>query len=103
MTPETPGEILDCTLRDGSYVIDFQFSTETTGALSAALDAAGVTWIEVGHGLGLNASKAGKGAAKATDAEYIRAAVESVEKARIGVFCIPGIARLEDVDDAADA
>jgi 4-hydroxy 2-oxovalerate aldolase len=48
--------LLDTTLRDGSYVINFQFSAEDTADIAAALDAAGVDLIEVGHGVGLGGS-----------------------------------------------
>ena len=33
-------EILDTTLRDGSYVIDFQFTAEDTAVISRGLDRA---------------------------------------------------------------
>jgi 4-hydroxy-2-oxovalerate aldolase len=94
-------QILECTLRDGSYVVDFQFTARDTAVISAGLEAAGVEWIEVGHGLGLNASAAGKGAAAETDEEYLRAASESISRARWGMFIIPGIGRLEDLGMAA--
>ncbi|MCP3958322.1 MAG: 4-hydroxy-2-oxovalerate aldolase [bacterium] len=93
-------EILDVTLRDGSYLIDFQFTARDTAKIAAALEAVGLRWIEVGHGLGLNASQS-KGRAAATDEEYLEAAAASLKLARWGMFCIPGIARLEDLRLAA--
>ena len=48
-------EILETTLRDGAYMIDFQFTAEDTTLIASALDGAGFRWIEIGHGLGLNA------------------------------------------------
>ncbi len=47
--------ILDTTLRDGSYSIDFQFTVEDTALIASALDSAGIELIEVAHGLGLGA------------------------------------------------
>lgn len=94
-------EILDCTLRDGSYAIDYQFTAEDTAVIVAGLESAGVGLIEIGHGLGLGASKAGCGVAAATDEEYLRAARETARKAKFGMFCIPGIAQLKDLDLAA--
>jgi 4-hydroxy-2-oxovalerate aldolase len=94
-------DILDVTLRDGSYLIDFQFTAEDTARIAAALESVGIRWIEVGHGLGLNASLSGKGRAAATDREYLEAASRAVQKARWGMFCIPGIARLDDLRAAA--
>ena len=54
-------EILEVTLRDGSYLIDFQFTAEDTFVISSALESVGFRWIEVGHGVGLGAARAGKG------------------------------------------
>jgi len=94
-------EILECTLRDGSYVIDFQFSEKDTMLIGAALENAGFDLIEIGHGVGLNASNAGKGIAAATDEEYMQAAVNTFKRAKWGMFFIPGIARHEDLELAA--
>ena len=38
-------ELVDCTLRDGSYQVDFGFTAADTGAMVGALDAAGVRWL----------------------------------------------------------
>ncbi len=94
--------ILDTTLRDGSYAIDFQFTTDDTALIVSALESAGITHIEVGHGLGLGASRAGKGTAAATDEEYITSAVRAADKAQIAVFFIPGIGSLDDIRAAAE-
>jgi 4-hydroxy-2-oxovalerate aldolase len=100
-TFDTIPDILDVTLRDGSYLIDFQFTAEDTSNIAAALESVGVRWIEVGHGLGLNASHAGKGIAAATDEEYMEAAAEALDHAKWGMFFIPGIGREEDIRLAA--
>ena len=62
-----PVELLDTTLRDGSYIIDFQFTAEDTALIASALESAGIRVIEVGHGLGLGAARAGKGDQASTD------------------------------------
>jgi 4-hydroxy-2-oxovalerate aldolase len=93
--------ILDCTIRDGSYVVDFQFTAEDTAVLAAGLEAAGIEWIEIGHGLGMNASASDKGAAAASDDAYLRAAAQTLRRAKWGMFFIPGIGRREDLDRAA--
>ncbi len=98
-----PPTILECTLRDGSYAIDFQFTAEDTARVVAALDLLGFRYIEVGHGVGLGASELGHGFAAATDAEYMAAAAGAVTRAKWGMFCIPGVASLDAiVDQAAD-
>jgi 4-hydroxy 2-oxovalerate aldolase len=94
-------DILEVTLRDGSYLIDFQFTAEDTVVIASALEAVGFRWIEVGHGLGLNASQAGKGRAAATDEEYLEAAARALKHARWGMFFIPGIGRDKDLHLAA--
>lgn len=91
-------KILDVTLRDGSYELDFQFSEEDVVQVGTALERAGIDYIELGHGQGLNASSPENGIAKCSDLEYLEAARNSIKKAKYGFFCIPGIARLEDLD-----
>jgi 4-hydroxy-2-oxovalerate/4-hydroxy-2-oxohexanoate aldolase len=66
------------------------------------LDASGITLIEVAHGLGLGASRAGKGDQAATDEAYLRAAKSAVRNARFGAFFIPGIGTADDLRLAAD-
>ena len=100
-TFEVIPDILEVTLRDGSYLIDFQFTAEDTATIAAALEGVGFRWIEVGHGLGMNASQAGKGMAAATDEEYMQAAAQALKKAKWGMFFIPGIGREEDLRLAA--
>ncbi|MEM2991132.1 MAG: 4-hydroxy-2-oxovalerate aldolase [Halobacteria archaeon] len=94
--------ILDTTLRDGSYAIDFQFTAKDTAIIASALESAGLDMIEVGHGVGLNASNAGKGVAAATDEEYMKAASSVLKRAKWGMFFIPGIGRKEDLELAMD-
>ena len=100
-TFETIPDILEVTLRDGSYLIDFQFTAEDTATIAGALESIGFRWIEVGHGLGLNASQSGKGMAAATDEEYMQAAAQALRHAKWGMFFIPGIGREEDIRLAA--
>lgn len=94
--------VLDTTLRDGSYAINFKFTASDTAIISSALEQAGVKWIEIGHGVGLNASRCGKGEAAETDEAYLKAAARKLKKAKFGMLCIPGIGRLEDIRMAAE-
>ncbi|BDZ68996.1 4-hydroxy-2-oxovalerate aldolase [Methanobacterium ferruginis] len=95
-------EILETTLRDGSYPINFSFNAADTSLICKELETAGFRYIEIGHGVGLNASNQGKGVAAQTDEEYMVAAEEVLKKAKYGMFCIPGIAKIEDIDLAAE-
>jgi 4-hydroxy-2-oxovalerate aldolase len=102
MNPTTlQPEILEVTLRDGSYLVDFQFTADDTTLIASALDSAGFRWIEVGHGLGLGATALGRGAAACSDVEYMQAAAEAVQLGRWGMFFIPGIGQAEDLRVAA--
>jgi len=95
--------ILDVTVRDGSYAIDYQFTPEMVAGISRGLDEAGIDYIEVSHGCGLGASENLGLTARATDAEYVRAAKASVEKARIGVIAGPApVTKPKDIDTVID-
>lgn len=97
-----PPKILECTLRDGSYAIDFQFTLKNTEDIAKGLDNAHFPYIEVGHGIGLGASERGENIAAATDREYMQAASKSVQRGKWGMFCIPGVAKLDHLRIAAD-
>jgi 4-hydroxy 2-oxovalerate aldolase len=94
--------LLDNTLRDGSYAVDFSFTADDTATICTGLEWAGVRYIEVGHGAGLGATARRFHPAAASDLEYLRAARSAVAAAHIGMFCIPAIARLDDVEMAVD-
>ena len=91
-------KLLDTTLRDGSYAVNFSFTSDDTAIICSQLEKAGLEYIEIGHGLGFNASALGYGEMVETDDEYMIAAENVLTKAKYGMFCIPGIARLEDLD-----
>lgn len=95
-------QILDVTLRDGSYANNFQFSCAQQKLITGELEKAGIEYIEIGHGMGVGANSPKNGMALHTDAEYLEAARSSLKKAKYGTFCIPGIAKLEDIDLLAE-
>ena len=95
-------ELLETTLRDGSYTVNFQFTAQDTYEISKALDQAGFKFIEIGHGVGLGAFNKGQGEAAETDEDYMKAAAEAVTHGKFGMFCIPGIADLDAVDMCVD-
>ena len=95
-------EILDCTLRDGSYVNNFQFTKKDTKKILNVLENAGLKFIEIGHGIGLGASRIQKFKAKESDKTYCQVASKIIKKANWGVFCIPGVASLDDIRMAND-
>lgn len=90
--------LMDVTLRDGSYAINFQFSEYDTEILCAELHSAGMDYIEIGHGMGLRASSIYNGEALCSDEEYLMAAQRAGAGIKYGMFCIPGVAKAEDID-----
>ncbi|MFH0800712.1 MAG: hypothetical protein V2A66_11120 [Pseudomonadota bacterium] len=95
--------ILDVTIRDGSYTINYQYTPAQVAAVAAALDQAGIDCIEVSHGCGLGAVANLRLPAAASDAEYVRAAKGAVKRAKVGV--IAGAApstQQKDIDEVID-
>lgn len=96
--------IVENTLRDGSYLIDFQFDRIQTSTITAGLSKLGFKYIEIGHGLGLGAwNNAKAGLSKENDTEYIKAAREAAPDSQICVFFIPGIGTIDDIQKAVDS
>ncbi len=95
-------KILDTTIRDGSYAVDFKFSCSDVRNIVSKLVKLGMEFIEIGHGMGLNASSPEHGLSLCTDIEYIDAAKSVSGYSKLGMFCIPGIARLEDLTTAKE-
>ena len=103
LRPAKRVEILECTLRDGSYAVDFKFTENDTAILAGVLDRLGFRWIEVGHGVGLGAAQAGRGSMPASDERLIEAAKRAAPNAQVGCFFIPGIGTAEQMRSARAA
>src|SRR5437016_4507196 len=84
--------LLETTLRDGSYEIDFQFMPEDTALIAGALDRAGVRYIEVSsHGFGFrvnrwNEAVRPKGRPSSSDEDHLSAAQAVIKNALYGVI-----------------
>ena len=89
--------LLDNTIRDGSYALDFCFTPEDTAFLANLLERAGFSFIEIGHGLGLGAYRHPKWQMPQPDPVYLEKARKTVTCARLGVFFIPGIGTEDDL------
>jgi len=89
--------ILDTTIRDGSYAVDFKFSCKDVTDLVKKSSKIGIEYIEIGHGLGIDASSTEHGISLHTDLEYLNAAKMVSGESKLGFFCIPGIANLNSI------
>lgn len=94
---------VDVTLRDGNHTYRHQFTPQIVAETAAALDAAGVDIIEVGHGDGLGGSCVHVGRAPASDRELINAACGAVKRAKVAVLLLPGFGVYADLEMAREA
>ena len=95
-------QILECTIRDGGYAIDFQWPPGEIEQIVRGLSDAGFQYIEVGHGLGLGASRTSI-PAQCSDAEMAALAVAARGASKIGAFFIPGVGTVDDLRQFRDA
>ena len=82
--------VTDTTLRDGSHAVHHQFTEEDITAIVTALDAAGVSVIEVSHGDGLGAARSTTGFSRTDERLLMAAAVRAATRAKIGHCSFPG-------------
>ncbi len=97
MVKENSLQILDVTIRDGSYAVDFSYTPQQVAEI------AGLLYIEVSHGVGLGAAEVLGLAAAAPDIAYVRAARQAVQRAQIGVIALSeAVATRAHLDEVLD-
>ncbi len=97
-------DVLECTLRDGSYAIDYTFTAEHTRKICKALQDCGFKQIEIGHGTGIGSTENGPEPAVESDEAYLAAAAEVIDPSRseFGMFFLPEYGRMHHLDMARD-
>jgi len=92
--------LLDSTLRDGGYEVDFSFTPADVALLCRELEEAGVERIEIGRGVAVGAGGSVKDDSGA-DEDYMAAAAGALKKVKFGLFFFPGISTLDHIALAA--
>lgn len=92
-------ELLECTLRDGSYAVDFDFEEEFVANLLDWLNQTPVSKVEIGHGLGLEAERSGIKPCSISHHRWCEMASALLTEKPWGMFAQPEFTRLETVAD----
>lgn len=90
--------IIDTTMRDGSHAVSHSYTEEQVKAIAAGLDDAGVGYIELTHGDGLNGSSYNYGFSKVNELDLLRAARPVIKNAKLGILMLPGVGTIEDLE-----
>jgi 4-hydroxy 2-oxovalerate aldolase len=97
------GELLDATLRDGSYAVDFQFDEVFVVELLNRLDRTPIRMIEIGHGHGFEAERSGVRAGNIDLRRWCEIARSALTASAWGMFAQPGFSRLSTLVDLTRA
>lgn len=95
MDSTSPIIVCDATLRDGSHAYSHQITLEQVTSYAAAAEAAGFSFLEVGHGNGLGASSLQVGESLVPEGEMLRAARRELRNTRLSAHVIPGFATIK--------
>ncbi len=95
--------ISDPSLRDGNHSVKHKITLNSIRRYCEFAESAHIPVVEVGHGNGLGASSILIGTSLHSDKDVINAARENLNKTKLSVHSIPGIATIEnDIKPAID-
>ncbi|MGN5239260.1 MULTISPECIES: 4-hydroxy-2-oxovalerate aldolase [unclassified Rhodococcus (in: high G+C Gram-positive bacteria)] len=94
--------VQDVTLRDGMHAVRHRITPADVKRIVSALEDAGVDAIEVAHGDGLAGGSVNYGPGSNTDWEWIEAAAEVLQNARLTTLLLPGVGTVHDLQRAWD-
>ncbi|WP_031487786.1 4-hydroxy-2-oxovalerate aldolase [Streptomyces bicolor] len=100
MTAQSQVIVHDPTLRDGQHAVRHQLDAGQIRGYAAAVDAAGVPVVEVGHGNGIGASSLQVGRSRISDDEMLATAREALAHSRLATLMLPGWATTADLRKA---
>ncbi|MDA8567248.1 hypothetical protein N9K63_00260, partial [Candidatus Pelagibacter bacterium] len=93
----------DCTLRDGSYLNNYNFSPSFTKKYLIKANKINLKYCEIGHGLGVGAHRHNKFRSSVTDKSLIKVVDSLNLKTRIGFFAQPKLINFKDLNLIADS
>jgi isopropylmalate/homocitrate/citramalate synthase len=82
-------ELLDCTLREGSYAVNFELDEKFVTELLSRLNETSLRKIEIGHGIGLEAERAGLQPCNITHYQWCEIACSTLTNKSWGMFAQP--------------
>lgn len=94
-------KVLDCTIRDGSYVTNYHWDRSLIQRIVSALSKSGVEYIEIGNGTGLGVYRQNVSYLK--DEDYFDSAIPYKNNSKIGAFFIPNIGVKDDLKKFREA
>lgn len=90
-------ELLDCTLRDGSYAVGFQLDEGFVTHLLSRLNETPISKVEIGHGLGIEAERSGITPGNIGHHRWCEIAGSTLTSKPWGMFAQPEFTRLSSI------
>jgi len=95
-------EILDATLRDGSYAVGFQLDEKFVVEFLSRMNETPIQKIEIGHGLGFEAERSGITPCSISLQRWCEIAGSELTASTWGMFAQPGFSRLTTLAELCD-